>query len=108
MGRIKNNMDLSIINKLIKEKQIKWSQHILYRMQQRNIKIKDVLHSIKNGEIIETYEDDEPYSSCLIFGYTIDDKIIHTVCAIGENKLWMITTYYPDSDEWDNNLKKRR
>jgi len=42
-------------------------------MHQRGIKIKDVLHSIKKGEIIEEYSDDYPYPSVLIFGYNRDE-----------------------------------
>ncbi|MFW5988418.1 MAG: DUF4258 domain-containing protein [bacterium] len=72
---------------------------MLTRIQQKSIKIKDVLHSIKKGEIIEEYSDDYPYPSVLIFGYNKDEEIIHTVCGVGKDYIWMITTYYPDNEE---------
>ena len=77
-------------------------------MQQRGIKIEDILHSIKNGEIIEKYRDDFPYPSVLIFGFNKDEEIMHTVCGIGEDYIWMITTYYPDIEEWQDDFKTRR
>lgn len=101
-------MNIESIRKLIEKKRIKWSQHILTRMQQRGIKIEDVLHSIKKGEIIEEYSDDYPYPSVLIFGNNKDEEIIHTVCGVGVDYIWMITTYYPDSEEWMDDFKTRR
>jgi hypothetical protein len=48
---------------LIKEDRIQWRNHILIRMQQRGIKITDVLRCTMNGEIIEFYKDDYPFPS---------------------------------------------
>jgi hypothetical protein len=44
----------------------------------------------------------------LIFGYNKNKEIIHTVCGVGDDYIWMITTYYPDSEEWMDDLKTRR
>ncbi len=78
---------------------IVWSGHILTRMQQRGIKIKDIINCLSNGEIIEYYEDDYPYPSCLILGSSTDDKSIHIVCALEGDIIWMITAYYPSKTE---------
>ena len=51
----------------------------LERMQEREISRADVKKCVLEGEIIEDYPDDFPHPSCLIFGYTINDKIIHVV-----------------------------
>jgi hypothetical protein len=87
---------------------IQWSGHILTRMQQRGIKIKDIINCILNGEIIEQYEEDYPYPSCLILGKATDEKSIHVVCALEGNNIWMITAYYPSESEWLDDLKSRR
>jgi len=76
-------------------------------MQQRGIKIGDIVNCILSGEIIENYFDDFPYPSCLVFGYNYE-KCLHVVCSVGENKVWMITAYYPDIEEWCEDLKTRR
>ena len=59
-------------------------------------------------QLIEKYQEDHPYPSVLIFGFSKDEEIIHTVCGIGEDYIWMITTYYPDIEEWQDDFKTRR
>ncbi len=70
------------IKKALKKDNIQWSGQILTRMQQRGIKIKDVINYLLSGEIIEYYEDDYPHPSCLVLGSTDDNKSIHVVCAL--------------------------
>lgn len=102
------NFDMNIIRQLIESNRIQWRGHILVRMRQRGIKIKDVIACLMNGEIIEYYESDYPFSSCLVLGFTDKNSGIHVVCAVGQEYVWMITTYYPDKDEWHEDLKTRR
>jgi hypothetical protein len=99
---------LKDIQVLVSGNKIMWRNHILVRMQQRRIKIKDVIDCIMNGEIIEHYESDYPYPSCLILGFINESKGLHVVCAVGEEKVWMITTYYPNNEEWYDDLRTRR
>ena len=61
-----------------------------------------------NGEIIEDYPKDFPYHSCLIIGKTDKDKILHLVCAIGDDKLWIVTAYEPSTTEWEADFRVRR
>jgi len=100
------------IRKLISYNRIEWSGHILKKMQQRNIKIKDVLKTIENGRIIEDYEYDKPFPSCLILGFS-DDKGLHVVCSVGQDVggldyVCMITAYYPCKNKWHEDLETRR
>lgn len=96
------------IKDLLKDDRIKWSSHILTRMSQRGIKVKDIIDCIYNREIIEYYPDDYPFPSCLILGYSNNCKGIHVVCALGQDYVWMITAYYPEENEWLGDLKTRR
>jgi hypothetical protein len=96
------------IKSLMKDDKIKWSGHILTRMQQRGIKTIDIINCISNGEIIEYYPDDYPFPSCLILGYSDAGVGIHVVCALGQDYVWMITAYYPGKNEWLKDLKTRR
>ena len=92
----------------IKKGKIRWTNHLMIRLCQRNITQEDIEQAILNGEIIEEYKQDYPYPSCLILGKTSNNKIIHVVCGVGENELWIITSYYPNEDEWQDNLKTRK
>jgi hypothetical protein len=102
------NFDIDVIKELLKNEKIQWRGHILVRMQQRGIKISDVVNCINNGEIIENYESDYPFPSCLILGFICENSGLHVVCAVGQDYLWMITTYYPDREQWYEDLKTRR
>lgn len=102
----KINMDL--IRQLLKEKRIRWTNHVIVRLLQRNIAQIDVENALLSGEIIEEYENDYPYQSCLVYGININNKILHVVCGTNDTELWIITAYYPDSKEWENDLKTRK
>ena len=102
----KINMDL--IRQLVKEKRIRWTNHVIVRLLQRNIAQIDVENALLSGEIIEEYENDYPYPSCLVYGINLNNKILHVVCGTNDTELWIITAYYPDSKEWENDLKTRK
>ena len=87
---------------------MRWTNHIFVRLVQRNIGTKDVVKTIMEGQIIENYPDDYPYPSCLIIGYTVESKVLHVVCGVGESELWLITAYYPDSAKWSEDFKTRK
>lgn len=87
---------------------IKWTTHIMIRLQERNINPSDVKSCIMTGRIIEEYKDDYPYPSCLILGASVNGEYLHSVMGIGNNFLWLITAYYPDKDEWNETLDCRR
>jgi hypothetical protein len=101
-------MNLEKIRQLVKSAKIKWSTHCLERMQERDISIVDIEQCILSGEIIEDYPDDFPYPSCLIFGYTVNKKIIHVIVGTDESLLYVITAYYPNTTKFMEDLKTRR
>jgi hypothetical protein len=72
------------------------TEHLLTRMRQRQIRLKDIKYAIENGKIIEQYPTDYPFPSCLIFG-----ENLHIVCSIGEGRLYIITAYRPSPEQWD-------
>lgn len=100
--------DLSHIKSLFAQRKIKWYQHALERMQERDISREDVRSCIMNGEIIEDYPDDFPYPSCLIFGHTTDNKVLHAVVSITEEQIGIITVYYPNTQKFEDDLKTRK
>jgi hypothetical protein len=101
-------MNIMAIQQLMKYSKVKWSTHCLERMQERDISIADVEKCISSGEIIENYPDDFPYPSCLIFGYTVNERILHVVVGTDGSMLCIITAYYPDTKMFMEDMKTRR
>lgn len=102
------NLKIDTIRKLVNDEKIRWTNHTLVRLFQRNISQKDIKDAILNGEIIEEYEKDYPYPSCLVYGITLNNKVLHVVCGLNENELWIITAYIPDNIKWRSDLKTRK
>ena len=101
-------MEITDLQKLCENGSIRWTGHILKRLMQRGIFQASVVQAIRSGEIIEQYPNDYPYPSCLLLGTTEAGEALHIVCGIGEGKVWLITAYHPDPDEWESDLKTRR
>ena len=101
-------LSIEKIKELIKKEKIRWTNHVMVRLLQRKINQSDVESALLNGEIIEEYENDYPYPSCLVYGITIDSKTLHIVCGSNGIELWIITAYYPDNIEWEEDLKTRK
>ena len=86
---------------------LRWTNHVAVRLIQRNIYPDDVIYALMNGEIIEQYQDDYPYPSCLVNGLTRDSQPLHIVCGFGMGELWLITAYTPDAREWTPDFRTR-
>lgn len=84
------------------------SEHAKNRCRERNIKQKDIKNCVMTGEIIEQYPSDFPFPSCLIFGYTVDHRIIHVVISDEGESGRIITAYIPDTIKFENDLKTRK
>lgn len=85
-----------------------FTNHVLERIRQREFTKSDLLNAIKTGEIIEQYPNDYPFPSCLILGVDENYIPLHIVCGLGKNKVWVVTVYSPDLEEWEEDLKTRR
>ncbi len=101
-------LKIEIFRNYLLNKKVKWTNHCLNRLAQRNILLEDVKNAINTGMIIEYYYDDYPYPSCLLLGYSLKHKELHVVCGITNEYAYMITAYYPDSNKWEENMKTRR
>lgn len=101
-------LNIEKIRELVKNGKIDWTKHCLNRLNKRDISVKDVKNVINSGFIIEWYEKDYPYPSCLILGYNIKNKILHVVCGVSHEYVHMITAYYPNKDKWEDDMKMRR
>ena len=82
--------------------------HVLDRIRERAVEQDDLFNVIFTGEIIEQYPNDYPYPSCLILGNDLNERPLHIVCGLGKNKVWLVTVYIPNLDEWEDDLKTRK
>ncbi len=96
------------IKQMVKNEKIRWTNHVIVRLLQRNISQEDVENALLNGNIIEEYENDYPYPSCLVYGINLKNEVLHIVCGLNETELWIITAYYPDNIQWEEDLKTRK
>ena len=101
-------MIIEDITLLCKKRSIRWTNHILERIFRRGIHIDDIENVLVNGEIIEQYPNDYPFPSCLVLGRAKAGKALHVVCGLNGTELWLITAYFPNPDQWNENYKQRR
>ena len=59
---------------------------------------------LNNCEIIESYENDNPYPSYLISGFSNNNRPLHIVVAynLNDDIIIIITAYQPDPKKWEN------
>ncbi len=85
-------------------------KHCLLRMQQRKISADELQDALKCAEVVEYYEDDRPFSSALVLGYTAAGRPLHSVVALDQDgdMLWIVTMYEPTTLNWINGFRQRR
>ena len=93
----------------VEYQKIRFSQHSVVRMFERQLKKDDIISVIQEGEVIADYPDDLPYPSKLILGH-IYDLPLHVVLGynIEDDMAIIITAYIPTCDVWEDDFKKRR
>lgn len=101
-------MIIELIQGLCGQRKIRWSTHGAARMQERGITRKDVINCLEKGAIIEDYPTDFPHPSCLIFGHTLDKRIIHVVAGCDKEYVYIITAYFPSLDKFEGDMKTRK
>lgn len=101
-------VDIEILKQMNKPSQIALTKHAKERLIERNITIADIVKGIETGEIIKQYEDDKPIPSCLILGRSVNNSYIHIVLSNDEEYIYLITAYYPNLEQWEDDLKTRK
>ncbi|MFO8071804.1 MAG: DUF4258 domain-containing protein [Polyangia bacterium] len=93
--------------------QILYTRHARIEMEQEELGIigeAEVFEALTEGRIIEYYDDDEPYPSCLVFGKTKLERPLHVVAALAleEETIIVVTVYQPDPERWIGFERRRR
>ena len=86
------------------------TQHATMARQERGITEADIETALLNGKIIEVYDDDFPFPTCLVLGWRDTDRLLHVVCARvdAEPALQVVTVYEPAAERWLSDFKTRR
>lgn len=101
-------IEIEILRRMNKPENIAITKHARERLVERNITVDDIVKGIEMGEIIKQYEDDKPIPSCLILGYSVNNNNIHIVVSHDEKNIYLITAYYPDPEQWEDDFKTRK
>jgi len=96
-------------NPMSVEYSIVYRLHAVLRMGQRGISEQEVEQALRNGEVVERYDDDTPYPSRLILSPPFS-RPLHVVAAWNEAACeWIvITVYEPAPDRWYPDHRRRR
>lgn len=97
-----------LIRARVRAGEYRFTVHALERRIERAIDKTEIEEAILNGEIIEDYPEDKYGPSCLILGFTKEDRPLHVQCSL--EPVWIITCYDPSKKplEWDEYFKERR
>ena len=75
---------------------------------ERNISETEIRQAGANAEIIEDYPDDKYSPSCLLLGFTEEERPLHIqVSYMDSDLVKIITLYEPDEDEWIDFAQRR-
>ena len=83
-----------------------YSNHCLSRIIERDISIEFIETAIKTGKIINEYPNDKPYPSFLILAF-VNKKPIHVLMAYYRKICIVITAYWPNETQWENDFKTK-
>jgi hypothetical protein len=100
--------DMETIKTMYLKRAVESTKHFHDRAKVRNIKYSDIKNAIINGEIIEQILDDYPNPSILILGHCPSNKPLHIAIGVDDDKLWLITAYFPSLDMWEEDYRTRK
>jgi hypothetical protein len=97
------------IQQAIKKGNYRITRHADEEMVEDSLELEEVEMSLRSGDMIESYPDDLPLPSCLVYGENDREEPIHSVWAYDEDESLaiLITVYRPDRGRWID-FKKRR
>ncbi len=103
-------MEISDIIMAIRGNRLRVTDHADEEAHADNLNLDEIIFSVSHGEIIEQYESDWPYPSCLIFGKTPSGVAVHSVWAYNKESKWavLITVYRPDPERWINWKERKK
>ncbi|MEW5938907.1 MAG: DUF4258 domain-containing protein [Chloroflexota bacterium] len=92
---------LEQIRRQLSAGEFEFSRHAFKRAVERNISDDEVAQASENAELIENYPEDKYSPSCLILGFTHENRPLHLQVSFADTPtVRIITLYEPDPEEW--------
>jgi len=89
-----------IRNKILRQ-EYEFSKHAVDQSIVRDISVTQLERALSNqSELIEDYPDDKYGPSCLILGFTDNERPLHIQCSYPERRLIKIITLYEPAPEF--------
>ena len=86
----------------------RYSDHAFERAIVRGITREEIVQASSSITVIENYPDDKYGPSCLVLGYTADNRPLHIQVSLAEeSETLIITLYEPDPSEWEDYRRRR-
>lgn len=99
---------LKVIQKQLSLGQFEFSRHGFKRAIERNISEFEIKEAGLDTKIIEDYPKDKYSPSCLLLGFTKNNRPLHIQVSLADTDfVKIITLYEPSKDEWINYSKRR-
>jgi hypothetical protein len=100
---------LRFIQKCVRERKVLWTYHVNMRLRDRCISREEILDSVDEYQIIEEYPTDKYLPSYLVC-CDLKGRIFHVLFAadVQDDNVRVITAYYPNRNDWEQDLRTRR
>lgn len=100
-------VDISYIREKVKKQKYDLSSHAHRERQEEQITITEIEQVLLLGDIIEKYPKDKRGGSCLVAA-KVENKPLHVVCGMRNNRLLIITVYKPKPPTWKSYRKRTK
>jgi hypothetical protein len=99
---------LQEIQRQLQAGDFEFTRHAFKRAIERNISEGEIKEASETMEVIEDYPDDKYSPSCLLLGFTQENRALHIqVSRLESDVVKIITLYEADSIQWIDYRRRR-
>ena len=98
------------IRRLVKAGSVKGSDHAYGRLQEKDISYRQLVNTLEGADVLERYPDYR-HGPCFLARHVMPDgRVSHAVWGLPQSSrevAVLVTAYWPDAREWDDEARKR-